>query len=100
MAHSSRSARQTTRFANGDRAALGVFAGATKRVVWDTTVHVDPAHTYRTLVDARTGKTVYRRNMVQNVTGGVHLNYPGRVDRRQQSIVTFPSAWMAAPRPS
>jgi hypothetical protein len=97
LARTSRSARQTTRFANGDRAALGVFAGATKRVVWDTTVHVDDAHTYRTLVDARTGRTLYRRNIVQHVTGVIHRNFPGAPIGDEEVVpFTFPASWIAA----
>jgi hypothetical protein len=97
IARPSRSARQTTRFANGDRAALGVLAGATKRIVWDTTVRVDGGHTYRTLVDASTGKTLYRRNLVDNATGLAHRNFPDATNGGTQEPVDFTAlGWMAA----
>ena len=60
--------RSTTSFANGDTAALGILAGEDEAVVWDTTVKADAAHTYRVVVDAATGRTLWRRNLVQSAT--------------------------------
>ena len=77
LARPGRGVRATTTFANGDSAALGVLAGATRTVVWETTVKVDGSHTYRAVVDAASGRTLLRRNLVQSANASVHRNYPG-----------------------
>ena len=69
--------RSTTSFANGDTAALGILAGEHEAVVWDTTVKADAAHTYRVVVDAATGRTLWRRNLVQSANASVYRNFPG-----------------------
>jgi hypothetical protein len=94
LARVHRDARATTTFRSGDQAALGVLAGATNRVVWDTTVQADARHTYRVVVDARTGRTLLRRSLVQNVAGSVHLNYPGAAVGGTQQTVAFPAPWL------
>ncbi len=68
--------RSTTTFANGDRAALGV-SSATRRAAWDTIVKIDGSHTYRVIVDATTGETLLRRNIVQSANATVFRNFPG-----------------------
>ncbi len=86
--------RSPTTFANGDRAALGV-SGVTKQPVWDTTVTVDGTHVYRVIVDAATGQTLMRRNLVQSAAALVHRNYPGAPVGGTQTSITMPSSWIA-----
>ncbi|MDX6377521.1 MAG: extracellular elastinolytic metalloproteinase, partial [Gaiellaceae bacterium] len=89
--------RSTTKFSSGDSAALGVLAGATKRLVWDTTVKVDASHTYRAVVDAATGRTLLRRNLVQHIASErVHFNYPGAADGGARNLVHIPPQWVAS----
>lgn len=73
-------ARSSTSFAGGDKAALVVLAGARSALVWDTTIMVDGAHTYRVVVDAATGRTLLRRNLTQHAAERVHRYYPGAVE--------------------
>jgi extracellular elastinolytic metalloproteinase len=77
LARARHDARATTTFAGGDRAALGILAGATNRLVWDTIIRPDATHAYRVAVDARSGRTLLRRNLTANAQATVHRNYPG-----------------------
>ena len=89
-------ARSTTTFASGDRVALGVLAGAGNRLAWDTTVTVDSTHRYRVVVDAATGRTLLRRNLVQHATANIHRNYPGATHGgSQEPLVPFEAGWIA-----
>jgi extracellular elastinolytic metalloproteinase len=88
-------ARATTVFANGDRAALGVLAAAGNRVAWETVVRADDGRTYRAVVDAASGETLFRRTLTQNATARVHRNFPGAAAGGTRDIVTFPADWIA-----
>ena len=55
----------------------------------------DATHMYRIVVDARTGKTLLRRNLVQHAaSASVHLNYPGAAVGGTEKPVTLPPAWI------
>ena len=67
-----------TVFADGDRASLVAFrtAGGT-RLAWQTLTTPGAGQMYSHVVDARTGRVVYRRNLVQNDHGKVWRYWPG-----------------------
>ena len=90
--------RSTTSFANGDTAALGILAGEDEAVVWDTTVKADAAHTYRVVVDAATGRTLCRRNLVQSANASVYRNFPGAARAARPSPWTWPRGSRREPR--
>ncbi len=89
-------ARSSTAFASGDSAALGVLAGARNSLVWDTTVKVDTAHTYRVVVDATTGRTLLRRNLTQHASARIHRYYPGAPEGGTRDLVSIPSGWVTS----
>jgi hypothetical protein len=71
--------RQTV-FENGDRASLVLFVeGATTRLAWDTRVTKSSTESYHAVVDAGTGRVLYRQNMVKfaDAHGSVWENHPG-----------------------
>jgi hypothetical protein len=68
-------AERTTTFSGGDRASLTLFGG--DRLAWRLLLHGGPAHVYDVVVDANTGATLYRVNMVKQVDARVFRNYPG-----------------------
>ena len=65
-------------FADGDRASLVAFrtAGGT-RLAWQTLTTPGAGQMYSHVVDATTGRVVYRRNLVQNDHGKVWRYWPG-----------------------
>jgi extracellular elastinolytic metalloproteinase len=67
---------RTTTFTSGDRASLTLFGG--DRLAWRVLLHADPTHVYDAVVDADSGESLYRVNMVKRaVTAHVFENYPG-----------------------
>ena len=58
----------------GERATLTIFGD---RLAWRVLVRADPTHVYDTVVDATTGETLYRVNLVRAATARVFDNYPG-----------------------
>ena len=57
---------------------------------------VDSTHRYRVVVDAATGRTLLRRNLVQHATANIHRNYPGATHGgSQEPLVTFEAGWIA-----
>ena len=58
----------------GERATLTIFGD---RLAWRVLVRADPTHVYDTVVDATTGETLYRVNLVREATARAFDNYPG-----------------------
>jgi extracellular elastinolytic metalloproteinase len=58
------------------RASLTLFGG--HRLAWRVLLRVDPTHVYDAVVDANTGESLYRVNMVKEANAAhVFENYPG-----------------------
>jgi Zn-dependent metalloprotease len=77
-ATSKRDARQTTDFANGDEASLVVFDTlAGPRTAWQTITTPTHDSMYEHVIDASTGRVLYRRSLVQNDKASVVDFYPG-----------------------
>jgi hypothetical protein len=71
-------ARRSTTFSNGDRADLAYFKTlGGLRLAWQTITSPDSSDMYLHLVDAATGRVLYRRDLVQRDSGQVWDYYPG-----------------------
>ena len=78
---------RSTTFRNGDRAKLVLFKTLQGlRLGWQT---VTMGTGYIHVIDAETGRTLYRRNMVQSDKGYVFENYPGASRGGEQKLVDF-----------
>jgi extracellular elastinolytic metalloproteinase len=67
-----------TRFAGGHVARLVWFTdGAGARLAWRVLVAPDSQHLFDTVVDARDGRLLRRRNLVKSTSALVWENYPG-----------------------
>ena len=68
---------RATNFTSGDRASLTLFDG--DRLAWRVLLHADSTHVYDTVVDASSGKSLYRVNMVKEAADDAFVfeNYPG-----------------------
>ena len=76
-----------TAFGNGDQAHLVLFrTPAGLRLAWQV---VTMTTGYLHVIDARSGQTLYRRNLVQSDNGFVWENYPGAARGGQQKQVNF-----------
>jgi hypothetical protein len=85
---------QTT-YANGDSASLVYFAGVDgTHLAWQTQIYGTDASAYQTVVDAQTGKVLYRRSLVNYANGLVWDNYPGAAAGGTQHSVNL-SQWLA-----
>ena len=97
------SARQTlvggatkqTRFDGGDRAQLVWFKTVGKTVLaWQAQVSPKAKELYSSVVDAASGRVLYRNTLTDNDTARVWENYPGAAEGGTQRQVTMPSRWL------
>src|SRR5919112_1836335 len=88
-------ARSETRFADGDRAQLVWFrtTGATL-LAWQTQVAPASAQLYSSIVDAASGRVLYRDSLVDNDTALVWENSPGAPRGGVQRRRTIPQRWL------
>jgi extracellular elastinolytic metalloproteinase len=71
-------ARQTTKFGNGDTAALAYFMTAGGlRLAWQTLTSPASAEMYTHIVDAQSGRILYRQSLVNSDRGLAWDYYPG-----------------------
>jgi extracellular elastinolytic metalloproteinase len=86
---------QTTVFANGDRANLVYFAGLDGlTLAWQTLIW-GRNDAWQTVVDAATGKLLYRQTISSDANGSVWTNYPGASVGGTQQTVDL-SKWLNA----
>jgi extracellular elastinolytic metalloproteinase len=70
--------RQTTVFSNGDRAELVYFMTVSgPRLAWQTLTSPTSRQMYTSVVDAGSGKVLYRQSLVDNDNGLAWDYYPG-----------------------
>lgn len=70
--------RQTTVFSNGDRAELVYFMTVSgPRLAWQTLTSPTSREMYTSVVDAGSGKVLYRQSLVDNDNGLAWDYYPG-----------------------
>ena len=92
-------ARRTTTWSNHDVAALVVFrAPAGARLGWLTYVQAGGSLAYQHVIDARTGRVLYRADLTADDSGDslVFDNYPGAANGGTQHTVDFvDSGWLS-----
>jgi extracellular elastinolytic metalloproteinase len=73
-----RGAARLTTFSTGDRASLVSFQTVTgQQLAWQTMSRVPGGHTYMHVVDASSGRVLYRRDLTQSDSGRVVDYWPG-----------------------
>jgi extracellular elastinolytic metalloproteinase len=88
-------AQLATRFAGGDRASLVWFRTTAGTVLaWQTQVKPASGQLYTSVVDAGTGRVLYRDSLVDSDTALVWENYPGAPRGGTQRRVTLPRRWL------
>ena len=88
-------ATQDTRFAGGDRAALVWFKTVGGTVLaWQTQVAPSTKELYSVVVDASSGRVLYRSSLVDNDTAVVWENSPGAIRGGTARQVTLPNSWL------
>jgi extracellular elastinolytic metalloproteinase len=71
-------ARQTTKFSNGDTVALAYFMTAGGlRLTWQTLTTPKSAELFTHIVDAQTGRVLYRQSLTSSDKGSAWDYYPG-----------------------
>ncbi|HZM83493.1 MAG TPA: M36 family metallopeptidase [Candidatus Limnocylindrales bacterium] len=71
-------ARQTAKFSNGDRAALVYFQTAGGlRLAWQTLTSPTTRDLFTHVIDAESGRVLYRQSLVSSDNGLAWDNYPG-----------------------
>ncbi len=98
----SRGPERTTAFGQGHRAGLVLFGDTDGvRLAWRVLLRVDSQHVYDAVIDAGSGETLYRRNLVLHATGLAFDNYPGAPVGGTQTAKLFPEAgadpWITDP---
>jgi len=85
---------RTTAFADGQQASLTVFGD---RLAWRVLLRADARHFYDAVVDATSGETLYRVNLVREATALAFDNYPGAPHGGTQTAKVFDPPWLTAP---
>jgi extracellular elastinolytic metalloproteinase len=80
-------ARRSTVFSNGDRADLAYFMTAGGlRLAWQTLTSPNSRDMYTSIVDAVSGKVLYRRSLVNSDSGLAWDYYPGAAKGGSQQV--------------
>ena len=88
-------ATHDTRFDGGDRAALVWFKTVGGTVLaWQTQVAPSTKELYSVVVDASSGRVLYRSSLVDNDTAVVWENSPGATRGGTARQVTLPNSWL------
>src|SRR3954447_17479194 len=92
---------RATTFSDDDRASLVVFAGVRgARLGWQTLVTPRGGQMFLHVIDAASGRVLYRQNLTASDTGSVWEYWPGRADggARRTVDLTRPG-WLPASSP-
>ncbi|MCW2967652.1 MAG: hypothetical protein JWM71_1424, partial [Solirubrobacteraceae bacterium] len=94
-------ATRATRFSDGSQASLVVFViGGEGRLAWDLAYPGRDAALYHAVVDASTGRMLFRANATKSVSASsIYPYYPGAAGAAGNGgagPVTFPSTWIGA----
>ena len=88
-------ATSDTRFDGGDRAALVWFKTTGGTVLaWQTQVAPSTKELYTSVVDATSGRVLYRSSLVDNDTAVVWENSPGAIRGGKARRVNLPNSWL------
>ncbi len=93
-----------TRFADGSQADLVIFhLSGGNRLAWHMYAYVDGSHTYEYVVDAMSGRVLFRKNIVDSFSGeGTAWFYnpspifgpaSGLADGHTQALRLYPDSW-------
>jgi len=86
---------RTTTFSNGDRASLVYFiTAAGPRLAWQTYTWPTSKGLYNTIVDAASGRVLYRQSLTASDSGLAWDYYPGSAKGGAQTLRTFPQSWL------
>ena len=87
---------RATTFTSGDRASLTLFGG--DRLAWRVLLRSDPTHVYDAVVDADSGESLYRVNLVKEAAddASVFQNYPGATAGGVQ-VTRSLTPWLSEP---
>ena len=85
-----------TTFSAGHRASLTLFEGERVRLAWRLLLRVGSEHVYDAVVDAQTGETLHRADLVRSATARVFDHYPGAPLGGVQVDRELPAAWLSA----
>ena len=83
-------------FSGGSQASLTIFDGTPARLAWRVLLRGPSDQAYDAIVDARTGATLYRVNLVRSATARVFDNYPGAPRGGTQVDRLIPDAWFSS----
>ena len=82
--------RRQTVFSNGDQASLSYFMTAGGlRLAWQTLTSPTPQLLYTHIIDAATGRVLYRQSLTDNDSGTAWDNYPGAAKGSAQKTRNF-----------
>ncbi len=84
-----------TTFSGGSQAQLTIFDGDRPRLAWRVLLRAD-ARAYDAIVDAATGATLHRADLVRSATARVFDNYPGAPRGGVQVDRVIPDAWFSS----
>jgi hypothetical protein len=90
------SADRLTTFSAGHRASLVIFDGRRPRLAWRLLLRGGSDRAFDAVVDAQTGTTLYRADLVRHATGRVFDNYPGAPLGGVQVDRPLPDAWFSS----
>jgi len=86
---------RSTTFSDGDRASLVYFITASgPRLAWQTLTTPSSKEMYSSVVDADSGKVLYRQSLVASDSGLAWDYYPGSAKGGAQTLRTFPQGWL------
>ncbi len=91
------SERAAVRVAGGRRGSgeLVLFPDVDRvRLAWRVRAKEDSQHVWDAVVDAKSGKLLFRRNLVLRVAAVAFDNYPGAPRGGSQQLKDFPPAWL------
>ncbi len=97
-------AERWTHFADGSQADLVIFhLGAVNQLAWHMYVYVDSTHTYEYVINAASGRVLFRQNIVdaESGEGSAWFYNPspifgptnGLVDGHTQALRSYPDSW-------
>jgi len=86
---------RSTKFSNGDQASLVYFVTAGgPRLAWQTLTSPTTKAMYNTIVDAASGRVLYRNSLTASDSGLAWDYYPGSAKGGSQTLRTFPQGWL------
>ncbi len=97
---SAKASGSTTTFSGGDQAKKVVFTTINgPRIAWQTITSPSKSQMYLHVLDAQTGRVLYRRDLVQHDNAKVVDNYIGAPKGGTPHVVNLPTSWLPSGSP-